>query len=134
MLFTNIFNKCENLICKIGILFGLFIFLFISINIMMSIYTYINMRIRSGSFIEGFEVKSYNSESMLSKNKIYDKVYSILSEKNCLAKTTNNLANYDKYDIERNNINDCPTVNAQTPFVGILQTSYNSDNDINFYK
>ena len=120
----------KNIILLFTALIGLFIF----VSILMSIYTYINMRIRSGSFIEGFEVKSYNSESMLSKNKIYDKVYSILSEKNCLAKTTNNLANYDKYDIERNNINDCPTVNAQTPFVGILQTSYNSDNDINFYK
>ena len=119
---------------NIGLLFVALVALFIVISILITIYTYINMRIRSGNFIEGFEVKSYNSENMLSKNDIYTKVHSVLSKKDCLAKTKNNLIDYNRYDIDSEEINDCPTVNAQTPFVGILQTSYNCDNDVNFLK
>ena len=120
---------------NIGLLFVALVALFIVISILITIYTYINMRIRSGNFIEGFEVKSYNSKNMLSKNDIYTKVHSVLSKKDCLAKTKNNLIDYNRYDINNSEeINDCPTVNAQTPFVGILQTSYNCDNDVNFYK
>ena len=119
---------------NIGLLFVALVALFIVISILITIYTYINMRIRSGNFIEGFEVKSYNSKNMLSKNDIYTKVHSVLSKKDCLAKTKNNLIDYNRYDIDSEEINDCPTVNAQTPFVGILQTSYNCNNDVNFLK
>ncbi len=119
---------------NIGLLFVALVALFIVISILMTIYTYINMRIRSGSFVEGFEVRTYNSENMLSKNEIYTKVHNLLSKKDCLAKTKNNLIDYNRYDIDSEEINDCPTVNAQTPFVGILQTSYNCDNDVAFYR
>ena len=119
---------------NIGLLFVALVALFIVISILMTIYTYINMRIRSGNFIEGFEVKTYNSENMLSKNEIYTNVYNLLSKKDCLAKTKNNLIDNNRYDIDSEEINDCPTVNAQTPFVGMLQTSYNCDNDVNFFK
>lgn len=119
---------------NIGSLFAAMIGLFIVISILITIYTYINMRIRSGSIIEGFEVGTYDSENMLSKNEIYNKVHNLLSKKDCLAKTNNNLIDYNRYDVDSEEINDCPTVNAQTPFVGILQTSYNCDNDVNFFK
>ena len=114
--FTDIFKKCENIICKIGILFGLLIFLFIGINILMSIYTYINMRIRSGNIFERFENK---------QGDVYTNVMNILKNKNCLAKTNDHLLDLDKYNIGNSEINDCPIVNAKTPFVGILSTSYN---------
>lgn len=120
---------------NIGLLFTALIGLFVIISILITIYTYINMRIRTGNLLEGFEVKSYNSENMLSKNEIFTNVHNLLSKKECLAKTKNNLVDYNRYDITNSEeINDCPTVNAQTPFVGILQTSYNCDNDVNFYK
>lgn len=120
---------------KIGLLFVALVALYIGISVLITIYTYINMRLRTGNFIEGFEVKSYNSENMLNKNDISSKVYNLLSKKDCLAETKNNLIDYNRYDITNSEeINDCPTVNAQTPFVGILQTSYNCDNDVNFYR
>lgn len=127
MIWDDLFKNCENFICKIGILFGLFIVVFIGISIMMTIYTYINMRIRTGNFIEGFENKERGKEE------IFTNVMNILKEKNCLSKKNDHMLDLDKYNIESDDINDCPVVNSQTPFVGILQTNYNCDDKINIY-
>lgn len=121
MIYTDILKK-------IGIFFWLLVVIFIIINILITIYTYINMRIRTGNFIEGFENKN------IDKEKISSKIMNVLKGKNCLSKINDNLLDLDKYNIGNENINNCPAVNSQTPFVGILQTRYNCDEKINIYR
>ena len=108
-----------DILIKTGILLTLLIFVFICISVLITIYTYINMRVRTGNFIEGFE----NSQN----NNINNKVNEILTN-GCLNKTTKHVYDLDKYNIGEEE-NDCPRVNAQTPFIGLLLTNYNCENE-----
>ena len=53
---------------NIIILFGLLIFLFIAVNILTTIYTYINKRIRTGNILEGFKCKGYKEYNETGEN------------------------------------------------------------------
>ena len=98
---------------KIGILFGLLIVVFIAISILITIYTYFNMRLRTGNIFEGFSnVNSHNDD-------ISFKVNQIIKNQNCYSKTKN------PNNIKNNN--SC-IITSKNPFIGILQTDYNNDN------
>ncbi len=92
---------------NIILLFALLIFLFIAVNILTTIYTYINKRIRTGNILEGFKCKGYKEYN----DNNYKNNYNI-----------NNILKI--LDTQKNN---CPKVNAQTPFISILK-SHKKDN------
>ena len=96
-----------NILKNIILLFTLLITVFIAVSILITIYNYFNKRLRTGNILEGFKYNQYKAFN----NNNYQNNYNISNILKIL-------------DMQNNN---CPKVNAQTPFVGILKSYKKND-------